>query len=620
MIIQMKLNEVIDLFIQKSTDDKFLKDLSYLFTICKSDSKMSRTQFYYCLCYVYYMYISNEFDIDIYDFDSIKSLCDSIQHKPTNDWELDVNNSIGYIDFSVRSFVVDIENFRECREAYQIKSISESKIVESNDDLENKNTDTKTAITYDSDEMTFNDIKLNTKPFQRFDTSKIWKKVYDDCGRPMNMYATLPIIPKKQRDISVTTDVDRMSKSELLNFYPKTSPVKGFRSHPVFRQQYEGFTTDPILGFIPQIEGFTEEQVIDNIIKYPSVNSMSRLEVSKYTGRMNYKQPFYNKIEIDGELIDCKLITDELCEKIPDIGKLAKAKAIYFPLIWDYIIRRYLLERDILHIEHKYPMYGDLQPFACLCLSAEEYVERGYTDDIEEFAYNHVKSRIHYLESVNAVVRGYEENSKSILPYDTHPCMYSNICTESHCDFTCIKGITSNMYIKESDFPLYSSVFMNYYTDEDFMKFGNIIKDCRRSFSVILSKGRKYLSDAFFYTAMVLENYHSLYWPEAFLLNYRKYTDAYKRSWKTGEEPYELRRSRYNAEHCCTLIITGLDTMIFGDFESQTLLALLEDRNKAKQSTIIVISDVDNINTNSHSTTTFVRSLRDELRKRVITC
>lgn len=615
----MKLNEIIESFCQKCTNDKFLEDISYLFNICNGEGRSKRCAFYYSLCYVYHMYISNEFDIDIHDFDSIESLSKSIQHKQTNDWQLAVSDSIQNKEFSVYDSI-DVDDFLECKEVYQIKSTSETTSEKSDDDAGETSNINDVEDTYSSDEMVLDDIVLATKPYQRFDTSRVWKKVYDDCGRPMNMYATLPIIPKKQRDISVTTNVDRMSRSELLNLYPKTTPVKGFRSHPIFRKQYEGFTTDPIFGFIPKIEGFTEEQVIDNIIKYPSLDSTTRLKIRPKTTNMKYPQPFYHDIEIDGELIDCKKITEEICERIPDISRFIHAGAAYYPIIWDYIVRRYLLERDILHMEHKYPMYGDLQPFASLCLSADEYVKRGYTNDIEEFAYNHVKSRIHYLESINPVITKYEENSKNVLTYDPHQCMYCNICTEYECNFTCIKGVTSQYYVDASNFPLYSSEFMNFYTDEDFVRFGNIIKDHRRGYGVVVSKGRKYLSDAFFYAAMVIENYHSLYWPEAFMLNYRKYTDSYRRSWTTGEEPDSLQEARYNAEHCCTLIITGLDTMIFGDFESQTLLALLEDRNKAKQSTIIVMSDVDSINTNSRSTTTFVRSLREELRKRVISC
>ena len=615
----MKLNEIIELFCQKCTDDKFLKDISYLFSICEKDSTKYRKSFFYCLCCVYYMYTSNDHTIDIYDFDSIFSLSDEIKSK-SDDWKSIVVELISNKSFSIDGYDIDVNDFQECREAYQIKSNSETTSEKSNDDVGETSNINDVEDTYSSDEMILDDIVLATKPYQRFDTSRVWKKVYDDCGRPMNMYATLPIIPKRQRDISVTTNVDRMSKSELLNLYPKTTPVKGFRSHPIFRQQYEGFTTDPVFGFIPKIEGFTEEQVIDNIIKYPSLDSTTRLKIRPKTTNMKYPQPFYHDIEIDGELIDCKKITEEICERIPDIGRFIHAGAAYYPIIWDYIVRRYLLERDILHMEHKYPMYGDLQPFACLCLSADEYVKRGYTDDIEEFAYNHVKSRIHYLESINPVITKYEENSKNVLTYDPHPCMYCNICTEYECNFTCIKGVTSGYYVDASNFPLYSSEFMNFYTDEDFVKFGKIIKDHRRGYGVVVSKGRKYLADAFFYAAMVIENYHSLYWPEAFMLNYRKYTDSYRRGWTTGEEPDSLQEARYNAEHCCTLIITGLDTMIFGDFESQTLLALLEDRNKAKQSTILVMSDVDNINTNSRSTTTFVRSLREELRKRVISC
>ena len=615
----MKLNEIIESFCQKCTDDKFLKDISYLFSICRTEGAKSRKSFFYCLCYVYYIHTSNDYTIDIYNFDNILSLSNEIKSK-SDDWKPIVVELISNKSFSIDGYDPDVKDFQECREAYQIKSTIETTSEKSNDDAGETSNIHDVADTYSSDEMVLDDIVLATKPYQRFDTSRVWKKVYDDCGRPMNMYATLPIIPKKQRDISVTTNVDRMSKSELLNLYPKTSPVNGFRSHPIFRQQYEGFTTDPIFGFIPKIEGFTEEQVIDNIIKYPSLDSTTRLKIRPKTTNMKYPQPFYHDIEIDGELIDCKKITEEICERIPDISRFIHAGAAYYPIIWDYIVRRYLLERDILHMEHKYPMYGDLQPFASLCLSADEYVKRGYTDDIEEFAYNHVKSRIHYLESINPVITKYEENSKNVLTYDPHQCMYCNICTEYECNFTCIKGVTSQYYVDASNFPLYSSEFMNFYTDEDFVRFGKVIKDHRRGYGVVVSKGRKYLSDAFFYAAMVIENYHSLYWPEAFMLNYRKYTDSYRRSWTTGEEPDSLQEARYNAEHCCTLIITGLDTMIFGDFESQTLLALLEDRNKAKQSTIIVMSDVDSINTNSRSTTTFVRSLREELRKRVISC
>lgn len=616
----MKLNEIIELFCQKCTDDKFLKDISYLFSICTTESTKCMKSFFYGLCYVYYIHTSNDHTIDIYDFDSIFSLSDEIKSK-SDDWKSVVVELISNKSFSIDDYHPDINDFQECREAYQIKSTSETTSEKPNDAAgETNNINDVDDTYYSSDEMVLDDIVLATKPYQRFDTSRVWKKVYDDCGRPMNMYATLPIIPKRQRDISVTTNVDRMSKSELLNLYPKTTPVKGFRSHPIFRQQYEGFTTDPIFGFIPKIEGFTEEQVIDNIIKYPSLDSTTRLKIRPKTTNMKYPQPFYHDIEIDGELIDCKKITEEICERIPDISRFIHAGAAYYPIIWDYIVRRYLLERDILHMEHKYPMYGDLQPFASLCLSADEYVKRGYTNDIEEFAYNHVKSRIHYLESINPVITKYEENSKNVLTYEPHQCMYCNICTEYECNFTCIKGVTSEYYVDASNFPLYSSEFMNFYTDEDFVRFGKIIKDHRRGYGVVVSKGRKYLSDAFFYAAMVIENYHSLYWPEAFMLNYRKYTDSYRRSWTTGEEPDSLQEARYNAEHCCTLIITGLDTMIFGDFESQTLLALLEDRDKAKQSTILVMSDVDNINTNSRSTTTFVRSLRDELRKRVISC
>ena len=117
----MKLNEIIELFCQKCTDDKFLKDISYLFSICYTEGTKSRKSFFYCLCYVYYIHTSNDPTINIYDFDSISVLKEKIKSK-SDDWKPIVVELISNKSFSIDGYDPDVKDFQDCREAYQIKS------------------------------------------------------------------------------------------------------------------------------------------------------------------------------------------------------------------------------------------------------------------------------------------------------------------------------------------------------------------------------------------------------------------------------------------------------------------------------------------------------------------
>lgn len=206
--------------------------------------------------------------------------------------------------------------------------------------------------------------------------------------RTWAIYDSLPLIPKKQNQISITTDINKMTKSDLRNLYPNCR-VR-VRPQIFYDTSYmEGLTYHPVLGRIIPIDGFTEAQVIDNIIKYPHLFNLSKLDGDEVIG-------FYSTIEIDGEL-----------HRILDYYKyLPEFK--YIPMVKEYIreyvVRRYLLERDILGIEHKYPMFGTLEPFLTLFTTPDEYISLGYTD-IEGMAKQCVQSRISYKRSRNPILK-----------------------------------------------------------------------------------------------------------------------------------------------------------------------------------------------------------------------
>ena len=216
----------------------------------------------------------------------------------------------------------------------------------------------------------------------------IHEKIVD--GTKYVIYKSLPEIPVVQSDISVTTDISQMSDSDLLNLFPDvffyTRPAEMYTS-------LDACIKHPKFGNLLRIDGFTEEELVDNIIRYPAIEGLYRLGMSK--GAERYVD-FWKFIEIDSTLYKLLDIWDE----IDDLRDLPKSSVIAS----EYVIRRYLLERDVRKIKHKYSIYGDLQPFLTLFMPKDMYVEYGYAD-LVSVARSCVTSRVSYLQNRNPIIK-----------------------------------------------------------------------------------------------------------------------------------------------------------------------------------------------------------------------
>lgn len=223
----------------------------------------------------------------------------------------------------------------------------------------------------------------------RFDVSKVWMTATVG-GDELVIYTTLPEIPQCQNEISVTTDLGKMTDAELMNLYP--NHVIHTRVPDMYKE-YPKLEYDPDLGCIIPVEGFTTEQIIDNMIKYPH---LFRLRKKMIDGTL---QPFFSTLEIDGELRPIADVWDELPESkvIPRENEFVK----------EYVVRRYLLERDA-GVKHKYNIVGGLEPFLTLFMPYTRYSERGYTDTLS-IVKQCVTARIHYKQSRNPILRRIEK-------------------------------------------------------------------------------------------------------------------------------------------------------------------------------------------------------------------
>lgn len=241
-----------------------------------------------------------------------------------------------------------------------------------------------------SEETDKSDLYIQSPVVPQFDTSKPWASTIID-GSVYCIYTSVPEIPTKQNEISVTTDVTLMSEAQLLNLYPHN--FIRTRS-PIMYESLPGFKLHPKLGLLIPIQGFTEKEIIDNIVRYPHLFKLSKMKGDEVIS-------FYNTLEVDGELLKIA----EVWKELPDTSKIPYNA----DFVKEYVVRRYLLERDLRGIQHKYPMYGTLDPFLTLFTTSADYIHLGYSD-VVDIARKCVQSRVSYKRSRNPVLRRIESN------------------------------------------------------------------------------------------------------------------------------------------------------------------------------------------------------------------
>jgi hypothetical protein len=236
------------------------------------------------------------------------------------------------------------------------------------------------------------DLYLQAPEVPQFDINKPFITGVDGADK-LVIYTTLPEIPKRQRDISVTTDINKMTDADLMNLFPNHF----IRTRAEAMYEDIGLESDELFGNIIPIDGYTKEQVLKCIIEYPHLYKLARHQKGLQSGT-DYPS-FYGWMEIKGELV----FTMDIWDSLP-ISKMIPRQAEY---VKEYVVRKYLLDRDN-GVYFKYPLFGDLQPFLTLVMPAEEYRKRGY--DPLEIAKQCVRSRVAFKQSRNPVLRRLNKN------------------------------------------------------------------------------------------------------------------------------------------------------------------------------------------------------------------
>lgn len=242
-----------------------------------------------------------------------------------------------------------------------------------------------------------NDIKLTDKSdlyiqppvIPTLDFSCPWASATID-GKLWQIHSSLPRIPLKQSDISATTDISVMADSDIMKLYP--NHFIRTRSNKLY-EPIEWCSFHQQFGLIVPILDFDEQVLLKNIIEYPHIFQLKKVVDGSIVS-------FYDTVEIDRQLVP----VHEAWSSLPELSEIP----FQLDYVKEYVVRRYILERDILHVEHRYPMFGTLDPFLTLFMPADQYESLGYnTLDIAKAC---VKSRVSYKQSRNPILRRIQSN------------------------------------------------------------------------------------------------------------------------------------------------------------------------------------------------------------------
>lgn len=383
---------------------------------------------------------------------------------------------------------------------------------------------------------------------------------------------SLPKIPTKQREISCTTDVNVMSDRDLLNLFPNN--FIRTRSEVMYRPR-DGITMDPDYGLLIPVDGFTDAQVRDNIIRYPHIFRLKR-EVD------GVSENFYNKIELDGDLFSIldvwKYLPEARIIAIDDMD--SRSDQIEF--IKEYAIRRYLLERDIKGIEHKYPISGCLDEFITLFMPKDKYRLEGYKD-LVDLARTSVKSRVSYLISRNPRI------DKSVTVED---CVFGAYCTNPVCDRSCPRWTQLSYLMGRNNVSPEDDVF--HMTNESLNRYKDIYSECEGRFTVFtMDKDEILTSDVFTYIGLCKLWNGSALRCDVYHLKFSKYLDMVQDSWTQKSD--NLGYIDIWIQEAKLLVISDIDYVNFKDFQSQKLLRIIQDRERQKGTTLLISPRIENL-------------------------
>ncbi len=183
-----------------------------------------------------------------------------------------------------------------------------------------------------------------------------------------------------------------------------------------------------------------------------------------------------------------------------------------------------------------------------------------------------------------------------------HNCIFTAHCTEAFCDRSCPILVETSYLLERNNLSFSNPVFSS--SRESVIKMLKVLNAVDGKFGVYrISSDENTIQSADLLTYCAICKYWkgSRLHCNVYNLKYSKFIDETKKTWN-GVESESYQYMKIWSETAKVLIISNFDYVNFGDFESQTMLNLIQQRQSQGLTTILVSPQLGTLVSSKKST------------------
>lgn len=165
-------------------------------------------------------------------------------------------------------------------------------------------------------------------------------------------------------------------------------------------------------------------------------------------------------------------------------------------------------------------------------------------------------------------------------------CIFSGHCTELNCDNACPILAQTSYLLERNGIPMASPAM--HLSKEDLKKYVSILEGAQGKIATYIeTTSTNAVAEALTYLAICQNWKGSKLHCTVYNLKLSSYIETLQKSWSTGNDT-DLEYIKIWLNTAKVVIVSNIDFVNFKDFQSQTLLNMLQQRNRPELTTIVV--------------------------------
>ena len=170
-------------------------------------------------------------------------------------------------------------------------------------------------------------------------------------------------------------------------------------------------------------------------------------------------------------------------------------------------------------------------------------------------------------------------------------CMFTGFCVNGECDKSCPDYVQSSYLLERNNISINSKVFQS--DPKVIQKYSNIINVAEGRLATVIASNTNEAAELLTYCGICKHWKHSRLNMVVYNLRFSQYIDNIQKSWNAKSTSDDMDYIKIWSESAKVLIISNIDYVNFREFQCQTLLTLIQNRDANKLSTIIVSPRID---------------------------